>query len=194
MVAASEAPHPLAGGCSPTERAALLDVARAAVRAAVTGQPQPAVGDLPPRLDVEAGAFVSLHDAHGELRGCVGTVVPNAPLAVLVGRMATASATRDPRFSPLDPGELTGLTVEISVLAPLTRIDPMTVDPARHGLCLRVGRHGAVLLPQVAARFGWDRETLLRQLCEKAGLPVDAWRDPAATLDAFTVETVEGAL
>jgi len=190
MVAGSEAPHPLAGGCSPAERAALLEIARAAIRAAVAGRSPPA-HDLPARLDVEAGVFVSLHDARAELRGCVGTVVPNAPLGVLVGRMAAASAMRDPRFTPLEPSELDGLLIEISVLAPLARIDPAHVDPARHGVCLRLGRQGAVLLPQVAARFGWDRDTLFRQLCEKAGLAPDAWRDPRATLEAFTVETVE---
>jgi AMMECR1 domain-containing protein len=68
------------------------------------------------------------------------------------------------------------------------------IDPAAHGLCLRLGRHGAVLLPQVAARYRWDRMTLLVQLCEKGGLPPTAWQDPEATLLAFTVETVEGAL
>jgi|SRR5438105_607466 len=193
MVAGWEAPHPLAGGCSPAERATLLDVARAAIRAAVAGRPPP-VHDLPARLGVEAGVFVSLHDARGELRGCVGTVVPTAPLGVLVGRMAAASATRDPRFTPLEPSDLDGLTIEISVLAPLARIDAANVDPARHGVCLRLGRQGAVLLPQVAARFGWDRETLFRHLCEKAGLPPHAWRDPGATLEVFTVEPVEDRL
>src|SRR5262245_95946 len=113
MVAGSVAPHPLAGGCSPAERDALLEVARAAIRAAVAGR-SPPVHDLPARLDVEAGVFVSLHDARGELRGCVGTVVPNAPLGVLVGRMAAASAMRDPRFTPLEPGELDGLRIEVS--------------------------------------------------------------------------------
>src|SRR5690242_13581522 len=87
MVGGPEAPHPVAGGCSPGERVALLDVARAAIRAAIAGRSPPA-HDLPGRLAVEAGVFVSLHDARGELRGCVGTVVPNAPLGVLVGRMA----------------------------------------------------------------------------------------------------------
>jgi len=191
MVAGSEVPHPLAGGCSPAERAALLDVARVAIHAAIAGR-SPPVRDLPARLDVEAGVFVSLHDARGDLRGCVGTVAPNAPLGALVGRMAAASAMRDPRFTPLEPSELDGLRIEVSVLAPLARIDPEDVDPARHGVCLRLGRQGAVLLPQVAARYGWDRETLFRQLCEKAGLAPDAWRDPRATLEAFTVETVEG--
>jgi len=50
----------------------------------------------------------------------------------------------------------------------------------------------ADLLPQVAAGQGWDTETLLAHLCEKADVAANAWRDPAVTLFAFTVESVEG--
>src|SRR5262250_2476357 len=98
MSAGSDAPHPLAGALRTDERVALLDVARAAVRAAVAGRPPPALPELPPRLRLEAGVFVSLHDAAGELRGCVGSVYPNAPLGVLAARMAVGAAMRDPRF------------------------------------------------------------------------------------------------
>ncbi len=138
--------------------------------------------------------FVSLHDAAGELRGCVGTVVPNAPLVALVGRMAVAAATRDPRFAPLTLEDLPGLRLEISVLGPLRPVAAGDIDPACHGVRIRLGRRSAVLLPQVAARQGWDGPTLLRNLCDKAGLPPDAWRDEHATIDAFTVETVEDAV
>src|SRR5262245_18633468 len=188
------AAHALEGGCSPTERAALLELARAAIRAVVAGDPPPPLPEVQPRLSVAAGGFVSLHAAGGELRGCVGSVLPIAPIAELVGRMAVASATRDPRFPPLVPAELAGLRIEISVLAPLRAIDPTDIDPPRHGLCLRLGQRGAVLLPQVAARHGWDRHTLLRQLCNKEGLPLDAWSDERVTLQAFTVEMVEDDL
>jgi AmmeMemoRadiSam system protein A len=191
---ADGAAHALEGGCSPAERAALLDLARAAIRAAIAGDPPPPLPEVPPRLRVPAGVFVSLHDAGGDLRGCVGSVLPNTPIAVLVGRMAVASAMRDPRFPPLATAELASLRIEISVLAPLRAIDPADIDPPRHGLCLRLGHRGAVFLPQVAARHGWDRDTLLRQLCDKAGLPLDAWSDERVTLQAFTVEAVEDVL
>jgi len=38
------------------------------------------------------------------------------------------------------------------------------------------------LLPQVAAEFGWDRETFLEQACLKAGLPREAWKTGARIL------------
>jgi hypothetical protein len=175
------------------ERAALLGVARAAVRAAVKGDAPPALPDLPPRLREPAGAFVTLH-VGSALRGCIGSVLPEGPLAALVARMSAAAATGDPRFVPVRSDELPELALEISILSAAVAIPPEQLDPARHGACLRLGTHRGVLLPQVAGRHGWDRATLLAALCDKAGLPDEAWRDPAAVLLAFTVTTIEGRL
>ena len=129
-----------------------------------------------------------------ELRGCIGSVEPQGPLADLVARMATAAATRDPRFSPLTPEELHGLRVEISVVSPALAVAPDEVDPATHGVCISHAGRRAVFLPQVAVRHGWDRETLLAELCTKADLPPDAWRDAGVLLRVFTVVTIEGEI
>ena len=176
------------------ERDAIVTVARAAVRAAAHGEsPAPCPSDLPPRLLGPGGAFVSLHDPDG-LRGCVGSVTPQGSLAGLVARMAAAAATTDPRFPPLRPEDLPGLRIEVSVLSAACPAAGDQIDPRTHGVCLRLGARGAVLLPQVALRYGWDRATLLRELCAKADLPAEAWRDPAAVLLTFTVEAVEAVL
>src|SRR5439155_21508968 len=181
--------------CTDAERRVLLGVARAAVLAAARAIPSPPLpDDLPARLAEPAGAFVSLRDARGRLRGCIGGVAPDGPLAAVVARVATAAATRDPRFPRLHPEELAGLRVEVSVLSPIRRVTPAEIEPTIHGLCLEHGRRRAILLPQVAAGEGWDTETLLGHLCEKAEVAPDAWRDPAARLFAFTVEIVEGAV
>jgi AmmeMemoRadiSam system protein A len=165
------------------------------VRAAAHGAPPPPLApDLPPRLQAPGGAFVSLHGRDG-LRGCIGSLSRQDGLAALVVRMAVASATADPRFPPLRPEELRGLRIEVSVLSvarPVAVVEE--IDPAVHGVCLRLGARGAVLLPQVAARYGWTRETLLAELCAKAGLPRQAWQDPTAVLLAFTVESVEAEI
>jgi AmmeMemoRadiSam system protein A len=179
--------------CTDAERLALLGVARAAVLAAAHAQPSPPLpDDLPARLYAPAGAFVSLHDARGRLRGCIGDVTPDGPLASIVARVAAAAATRDPRFPRLRAEEIGGLRVEVSVLSPMWRVTIAEIEPAIHGLCLEHGRHRAILLPQVAAGEGWDTETLLAHLCAKADVAPDAWRDPEAMLFAFTVERVEG--
>lgn len=176
------------------EQPVLLDVARAAVAAAAHHRPAPPLPiDLPGRLREPAGAFVTLHDASG-LRGCVGSVVPRGSLAALVASVAQSAACRDPRFDPISPEDLNGLRLDVSVLSATqpTAIDD--IDPARHGVCLTLGARRAVLLPQVAIRYGWDRPTLLAHLCEKAELAPTAWRDPDALLLTFFVTTLEGAV
>src|SRR5512138_1501800 len=93
----------------------------------------------------------------------------------------------DPRFSPVTAEELPRLQVEISILSRLVPVqDVREVEVGRHGLQIsRDGRHG-LLLPQVAAEFGWDRETFVRHTCLKAGLPADAWQR-GAEIRRFTV-------
>jgi len=161
------------------------------VRAAILNHPPPPLPDLPTRLQEPAGAFVSLH-AGSALRGCIGSVTPEGSLAALVARVAAVAATGDPRFVRVHPDELPQLEIEISVLSPAVPIPHDRLDPVRHGASIRLGPRRGVLLPQVAAREGWDRAALLTALCEKAGLAPEAWRDPAAVLLAFTVTTIAG--
>lgn len=161
---------------SPASRRALLDLARAAVAARVSGRPAPALDDedLP---DLKAGAFVTLRRG-GQLRGCIGHIEADRPVAEVVARVAASAATEDPRFGSVLPAELWDLDVEVSVLGPLERIDPLdaaAIEIGRHGLVIEQGRHRGLLLPQVATEWGWDRETFLSHLCAKAVLPPDAW-------------------
>ena len=162
------------------QKAALVHIARSAVREAVAGvgTPAPLDGEFPDA----SGAFVTLKRG-GRLRGCIGTLECRRPLADEVARVAVSAAQEDPRFSPVAPSELDDLDVEVSVLGPLEPIDPC--DPAAfeigaHGLVVEQGRRRGLLLPQVATEWGWDRETFLAQTCIKAGLPPDAWQRGAA--------------
>jgi AmmeMemoRadiSam system protein A len=131
-------------------------------------------------------AFVTLR-CGDELRGCIGHLEADRPLADVVARAAVAAATEDPRFPPVTAAELDELAVEISVLGPMQLVsDPMTIEVGRHGLVVHAGARRGLLLPQVASEWGWDRETFLEQLCVKAGLPRGAWR--TAELFIFEAE------
>ncbi len=168
------------------EERALLGAARESIAARLEGRaprlPAAQGGLLRPQ-----GAFVSLHRrSDGELRGCVGTMRSEEPLVATVARMAVAAAFEDGRFAPLRAPELPGVRLEISVLSPLEPIRPEDVVVGRHGLLIGRGGRRGVLLPQVPVEHGWDKETFLVRLCAKAGLPPEAWRDPAAELAAFT--------
>jgi len=139
-------------------------------------------------LKERAGAFVTLRRGT-ELRGCIGQVLPDAPLFLTVQRCAVSAALEDTRFAPVAAEELPEITIEISVLSQLERVrDPAAIEVGRHGLMVSRGGRRGLLLPQVAAEYGWDLETFLAQTCRKARLPPDAWRDSGTAIEAFAAD------
>ena len=175
---------------SVAELRALLAIARRALDAAVRGVPD--AGALPESapLAQPGGAFVTLR-SHGALRGCIGHVAADRPLAEVVARAAASAATKDPRFPPVPADELPELEVEISVLTeavPLASRDPDEIRPGRDGVIVRCGWRQGVLLPQVAVDHGWAGEALLTAACRKAGLPPEAWRADDCQLFVFQAD------
>jgi hypothetical protein len=168
-----------------TQEETLLELARATLKSHLEGRPirHDTIDD--PALGRRASVFVTLKQ-QGELRGCVGRTRADHPFFEAVRKMSVQAATGDPRFAALTSEELDGVTIEVSVLSPLRRVTDLgQIEVGTHGLMvLRDGRQG-LLLPQVAAERGWDRETYLHHLCLKAGLPDGCWQEGAA-LYAFT--------
>ena len=174
-------------------REELLRIARQVVTAVVNGLPRPRFEVSTPELQQPQGAFVTLR-THGRLRGCIGCFEASQPLHEVVAEMAESSALKDPRFvfDRLRPEELADLTIEISVLSPLERIDdPLDFELGRHGIQLTRGGASGCFLPQVATETGWSKEEFLTQCAYgKAGLPPDAWKDPATEVRRFTCEII----
>ena len=168
----------------------LLRIARESIEAALQGRTIEGIAcPDDPELTRPSGAFVSLHTRGGELRGCIGSIEAVAPLSLAVSANAIAAAFRDPRFPPVQEGELTVLQIEISVMSPLELVaDTSLIEVGRDGLIVRRGASAGLLLPQVATTYGWDRETFLSQTCRKAGLPPDAWRSPSCRIERFSAE------
>jgi AmmeMemoRadiSam system protein A len=157
------------------DRWLLLQIARAAITAHVSGLPAPQV-EPDGALARPAGAFVTLYDG-AALRGCVGHIEADRPLARVVARAAVAASTADPRFSPVSPTELSRIQIELSILGLLEAITAVEeIEIGRHGLVVEQGRMRGLLLPQVAVEWSWDVHTFIGQTCRKAGLPADAWR------------------
>ena len=176
---------------SSEDRQALLTLARTAVDAAVSGRPLPKVEHAQDLLSEFRGCFVTLKN-HGRLRGCIGQFEPTHPLGQLIVQMAKAAATEDFRFAadPVTPAELPDLTVEVSVLSPLTKTtDPQDLRVGVDGIYIIHGPQRGCFLPEVATDMGWDAQEFLSQCCAgKAGLAPDAWRDPEAKVYLFTSE------
>lgn len=95
--------------------------------------------DLSPELRAPSASFVSLHLPDGELRGCIGTIEPaRENLAAEIIDNAISAATRDPRFSPVQPGELSSLDISVDVLTAPEPIDSIRdQDPKIHGLIVQ---------------------------------------------------------
>jgi AmmeMemoRadiSam system protein B/AmmeMemoRadiSam system protein A len=184
----TEAPAAPYEGLTENERAALLSLARRSIHAKFTGSWPPPIEFTSPALQTDCGAFVTL-EKHGALRGCIGYVVGVKPLEQTVMEMAVQAAFEDPRFPPLAVDEFKDVSIEISVMSPLTEVtDVSEIDVGRHGLVIRGGGRSGLLLPQVATDQGWDRETFLEHTCMKAGLPPDSWKRDGVTILKFSAE------
>jgi AmmeMemoRadiSam system protein A len=173
------------GEFSPNERALLLRLAHDSILSALEGREIPL--DPPTEhLAEPRGAFTSLY-LRGELRGCVGYVLPVSPVYRAVADTARAAAFEDTRFRPVTLPEASHLEIELSILSPPHPISADAVEIGRHGLLIGMGGHRGLLLPQVPTEQNWDRTTFLEQTCRKAGLSLDAWQK-GATIEAFTAE------
>ncbi len=157
---------------------ALLAIARGAI-AKHLGEEAPPFE--PGQWLQEPGAtFVTLQ-LHGELRGCVGSLMAQRPLLEDVKANACAAAFRDPRFAPLSRREYLGIEVEVSLLSPLQELSFESQEqllrllrPGVDGVVLEYGWQRGTFLPQVWEQLP-DPKTFLAHLKQKAGLPLDFW-------------------
>lgn len=139
-------------------------------------------GDIPPEYLEKAGVFVSLK-TKGELRGCIGTFSPCTDSIVKETiANAVSAASRDPRFSPVGPGELPDLVYSVDILSTPERVrDVDELDPKLYGIILQSGHRRGLLLPDLE---GVDTVAdQLRITRMKAGIRPDE----AAEIYRFTV-------
>ena len=173
-----------------TQRKTLLQIARESIALVLEGKrPDLDLHRIDDELRRPAGAFVTLTERGGELRGCIGSIEARAPLYQAVSSSAVSAALRDPRFFPVKKDELPNLHLEVSVMGPITPVqDVNEIEVGRDGLIITRGPYAGLLLPQVATEWGWDRETFLSQTCVKAGLPSGAWRSRDTKIERFSAE------
>ncbi len=104
---------------------------------------------------------------------------------------AVHAAVDDPRFYPVNEGELSEISVEVTILTQPTLLEcdpahrPAHVIIGRHGLIAEMNEHTVLLLPQVAAEYGWGPVEFLRETCNKAGLHPDAWTNASCNILTF---------
>lgn len=172
-------------GFSAEERKRLLTLAHDAITSTLSGDELELEAPTP-HFAEPRGVFTSLY-LQGNLRGCVGYVLPACSVYRAVAETARGAAFSDNRFDPVTVEEAPQLQIELSVLTPPAPIRAEEIEIGRHGLLVTQGGRRGLLLPQVPVEHEWDRVTFLEQTCRKAGLPIDAWRN-GAKIEAFTAE------
>jgi MEMO1 family protein len=177
-------------------RHALMKHFKRPIPAEHQGQIQAVLAD--PELQATCGTFVTLKIG-GQLRGCIGSLVGHVSLVEGVRANALNAAFHDPRFGPLTAKELDRISIEVSVLTapqPLAYSDAedlaARLRPHVDGVTIRKGFASATFLPQV-----WEQlpevEIFLSHLCQKAGLPLDAWRKGDLEVETYQVQYFEEA-
>lgn len=149
--------------------------------------PPPLAGDPPP-----SGVFVSLHEpagpgqVEGPLRGCIGSILPREhSVRREIARSAVAAAVSDPRFPPLQPGEVDGLDVTVYLLGDPEKIEgPDQLDPARFGVIVEGRGRTGLLLPGIPGITTTDQQIDIAR--RKAGLSPN---DPIR-LSRFSAEII----
>lgn len=155
--------------------------------------PEIAPATVPAACSEAKGCFVTL-TRQGELRGCIGNLLPQGPLYLSVIRNTRNAALEDPRFRPVTSAEARLLRIEISVLTvpqPLTFSSPeellARLQAPLDGVVLGIGDHLATFLPQVWEQFP-DKTEFLNHLAAKGGSPPLAWRGKDVHVSTYRVQ------
>lgn len=150
--------------------------------------------DLPnPELHNIAATFVTLTEKE-RLRGCVGSLIAKKKMYEDVINNALYAAFADTRFEPVAKEEIPKIKIEISVLSGAIPYHHKDVEDllkkikkGEHGLIIQKGYAQATYLPQVWEDLP-DKREFLSSLCQKAGLPANAWQDKDCEIFYYTVE------
>ena len=176
----------------------LLSVARKTIEQALFGKEKPKKGeaDLHPLFNEPRGTFITLTTG-GNLRGCIGHIIPQETLIEGIRINAINAAFKDPRFRPIDKNEWKDIKIEISIL---TEPEPLSYSnteglflklrPGIDGVIIKKGYRQSTFLPQV-----WDqlprKEEFLNHLCLKAGLDRGEWKKGRLEVSTYQVQAFE---
>ena len=138
-----------------------------------------------PNFRKMGATFVTL-TIDGNLRGCIGSLVPRRAMLDDILSNAQAAAFNDPRFPPLTKEEFDKIKIEVSILSQAVEIRYKNfkdlenkISKGNDGVIIRQGNKQATFLPQV-----WEQlpsfEDFMTHLFHKASItdldtPIDVF-------------------
>ena len=139
-------------------------------------------GEFPNDLFNKGASFVTLEKS-GELRGCIGTLLPHQSIGSDVALNTYRAALEDNRFSPVSPKELKDIKISISLLTNFEEIKYRNEEdllnqivPGVDGLIIRDKNRQGVYLPSVWKQLP-DKKDFLHELKIKAGMSPSYWNN-----------------
>ena len=185
------------------DRRTALKIARYALESIVYDDVQPspqevaAIFELNDALTQKVGVFVTIKTGRGantpkEIRGCIGYVTGVMPLYMALIDLTYYASREDDRYKPICAEDMNKICLVISVMSPLIRCTPDDVVVGRDGLVLDYEDNRGVYLPQIPIENGWDKPKFLEELCIKAGVSTDKWKDEKSILHRFTAQVFNG--
>jgi len=157
-------------------------------------QPFVAPTDVTQTLRDKGASFVTVY-VNGTLHGCIGTAQSFEPLYANIIRNTIQAAFFDSRFEPLSKNNLSSLTVEVSVLTDPSPYIYKTVDELlqflsthKPGLIMEKTGRKALFLPAVWDDVS-DPKQFLSELCTKAGLEQNSWKNTDVKYFIFSNRT-----
>ena len=152
--------------------------------------------DVSPKYSKRRGTFVTL-TIEGNLRGCIGHIIPQESLIEGVRVNAINAAFRDPRFRPLSKKEWEKIKIEVSILTDPKPLEYSDADdllnklrPGIDGVIIKKGFSQATFLPQVWEQLP-DKKEFLTHLCMKVGLDGSEWKKEELEVSTYQVQAFE---
>lgn len=176
----------------------LLDLARKTIQQGLFKDKVATQGDeqASPKFSERRGTFVTL-TINGNLRGCIGHIIPQETLLQGIRENAINAAFKDPRFNPLSLKEWEKVKVEISILtdpSPLEYSDGddllKKIRPNIDGVIIKKGYYQATFLPQVWEQLP-DKKEFFTHLCLKAGMDGNEWKKGKLEVYTYQVQAFE---
>lgn len=132
----------------------IVKLARETVKRLLNGEKLPNDGNevaASPLWKERSACFVSIKTKDGDLRGCIGTLLPiQKSLDKEIIANAVSASTHDPRFPPMQKAELNNVVFSVDVLSepePIKNISQL--EPKKYGVIVSKGYRRGVLLPDL---------------------------------------------
>ena len=145
-----------------------------------------------PQVFSEYGAVFVTLEKNGNLRGCIGSIIPQRTLIQDIITNSKNSAFADPRFNPVEKNEINEIKIAVSLLSipkPIKFKDEADllsqIRQNVDGIIIKDGNYQAVYLPSVWEQIP-DKKMFLNSLKVKAGMRPDHF---SKTFEAYRFQT-----